>query len=128
MTADPYARLDASPRHPAAPPAAGSRTGTSPAPLAHHWSGPARRCLCDCADRHRRAVEPPSDRSELVAHGADGATYDLGSWRLGPGQRAIFTSGTALTETQIKNLQITQPNGPAILAFGVPRLFRTADR
>ena len=55
-------------------------------------------------------------------------TYDLGSWRLAPAQRVIFTSGTALTETQIKNLQITQPNGPAILAFGVPRLFRTADR
>ena len=35
---------------------------------------------------------------------------------------------TALTETQIKNLQITQPNGPAILALRVPRLFRTADR
>ena len=76
----------------------------------------------------RGAAEPSSDRYELVAHGADGATYDLGSWRLAPGQRVIFTSGTALTETQIKNLQITQPNGPAILAFGVPRLFRTADR
>ena len=76
----------------------------------------------------RGAAEPSSDRYELVAHGADGATYDLGSWRLAPGQRVIFTSGTALTETQIKNLQITQPNGPAILAFGVPRLSRTADR
>ena len=75
----------------------------------------------------RGAAEPPGDRYELVAHG-DGATYDLGSWRLAPGRRVIFTSGTALTETQIKNLQITQPNGPAILAFGGPRLFRTADR
>jgi len=76
----------------------------------------------------RGAAEPSSDRYELVAHGADGATYDLGSWRLAPGQRVIFISGTALAETQIKNLQITQPNGPAILAFGVSRLFRTADR
>ena len=50
--------------------------------------------------------------------GADGATYDLGSWRLAPGRRIIFTSGIALTEAQIKNLQITQPNGPAILALG----------
>jgi hypothetical protein len=72
-----------------------------------------------CWDR-RGAAEPSSDRYELVAHGADGATYDLGSWRLTPGQRVIFTSGTALTETQIKNLQITQPNGPAILALGCP--------
>ena len=45
-----------------------------------------------------------------------------------PGQRVIFTSGTALTETQIKNLQITQLTGPAILAFEVPRFPRTADR
>jgi hypothetical protein len=76
----------------------------------------------------RGAAEPLSDRYELVAYGADGASYDLGSWRLAPGQRVIFTSGTALTETQIKNLQITQPGGPAILAFAVPRLSRTADR
>jgi len=36
---------------------------------------------------------------------------------IAPGRRVIFTSGTALTEGQIKNLQITQPNGPAILAL-----------
>jgi Putative zinc-finger len=76
----------------------------------------------------RGAAEPPSDRYELVAHGTDGATYDLGSWQLAPGRRVIFTSGTALTETQIKNLQITRPNGRAILALRVPRLFRTPDR
>jgi hypothetical protein len=76
----------------------------------------------------RGSAEPPSDRYELVARGADGATYDLGSWRLPSGRRVIFTSGTAPTETQIKNLQITQPNGPAILALGVSRLFRSADR
>ncbi len=76
----------------------------------------------------RGAAEPPSDRYELVAHGADGATYDLGSWRLAPGRRVIFASGTALTESQIKNLQITQPNGPAIVALRVPGHSRTADR
>ena len=76
----------------------------------------------------RGAAEPSSDRYELVAHGADGATYDLGNWRLAPGQRVIFTSGTALTQTRIKNLQVTQPNGSAILAFAVPRLSRTAGR
>jgi len=76
----------------------------------------------------RGAAEPPSERYELVAHGADGATYDLGSWRLAPGRRVVFTSGTALTETQIKNLQITQPNGRAILALRVHRRFQAADR
>lgn len=76
----------------------------------------------------RGAAEPSSDRYELVARGADGATYDLGDWRLAPGQRVIFTSGTALAQTQIKNLQVTQPNGPAILALAVPRPFRTAGR
>jgi hypothetical protein len=76
----------------------------------------------------RGSAEPPGERYELVAHGAGGATYDLGSWRLPSGRRVIFTSGTALTETQIKNLQITQPDGPAILGLGVSRLFRGADR
>lgn len=67
----------------------------------------------------RGTAEPSSDRYDLVAHGTDGATYDLGSWRLAPGLKVIFTSGTALTETQIKNLQITQPDGRAILALSV---------
>jgi hypothetical protein len=75
----------------------------------------------------RGAAEPPSDRYELVAHGADGATYDLGSWQLAPGRKVIFTSGTALPGTQIKNLQITsQPNGPAILTLAVARGTRRA--
>jgi hypothetical protein len=69
----------------------------------------------------RDAAEPSIDRYELVAHGADGATYDLGSWRLAAGQKVIFIGGTALAETQIKNLQIVEPNGRAILSFGVPR-------
>jgi hypothetical protein len=38
----------------------------------------------------RGAAEPPSDRYEIVAHGADGATYDLGSWQLTPGRKVIF--------------------------------------
>jgi hypothetical protein len=66
------------------------------------------------------AAEPPADRYELVARGAGGAAYDLGSWRLTPGRRVIFTSGTALTGTQLKSLQITQPGGPAILALEMP--------
>jgi Putative zinc-finger len=74
------------------------------------------------------AAEPPSDRYELVAHGADGATYDLGSWRLAPGRRVVFTSGIALTETEIKNLQIALPHGSAILALGVSGHLRTAHR
>src|ERR1022692_180632 len=39
------------------PPAASRPTGTSPSPPAHDRSGPACRCLCDCTDRHRPAVE-----------------------------------------------------------------------
>ena len=69
----------------------------------------------------RGAAEPSSDRYELVAHGTDGATYDLGSWRLAPGRRVMFTSGTVLAESQIKNIQITQPDGRAILVLKMPR-------
>jgi hypothetical protein len=59
------------------------------------------------------AAEPSSERYELVAHSADGTTYDLGSWSLAPGRRVTFTSATALSEAQIKDLQITQPDGPS---------------
>jgi hypothetical protein len=48
--------------------------------------------------------------------------------RLARGRRVTFTSGTALSETQIKDLQITQSDGPAILGLAVPHLFRTAER
>lgn len=71
------------------------------------------------------AAEPPGERYELVAHSVDGTTYDLGSWRLVPGGRVTFTTGTALGETQIKNLQITERGGLAILSLAVPRLLRT---
>jgi hypothetical protein len=33
-------------------------------------------------------AEASSERYELVARGADGATYDLGSWRLAPDLRS----------------------------------------
>jgi putative zinc finger protein len=76
----------------------------------------------------RGAAEPPSDRFELVAHGPGGATYDLGGWRLVPGRKVVFTSGTALSGTQLENLQITQPSGAAILALAVSRPFRAPGR
>ena len=69
----------------------------------------------------RGAAAPPTDRYELVAHGADGTTYDLGSWHLTAGRKVIFTSGTALTGTQLKNLEITEPSGSAILTLEVAR-------
>jgi hypothetical protein len=42
-----------------------------------------------------------------------------GARRLVPGQRVIFNSGIALAAAQIKNIQITQPDGRAILALRV---------
>lgn len=65
----------------------------------------------------RGATVPLSDRVELLAQGADGATYDLGSWQLAPGLRVRFTSGIALSEAQIMNLEIAEPDGTAILAL-----------
>jgi len=121
MTADPYARLDAAyllgalDADERLPPAERRRTGTSPSPLAHPG---AMAALVVTPVHATIALQPRSWGTEI----------DLGSWQLTPGLKVIFTSGTALTGTQIKNLQITRPSGPAILALGVARLFRTADR
>jgi hypothetical protein len=132
MSADPYARLNlrdpVAGGSPLAPRAMTALVSTPVDPTIALRPRSWRTEIDLTCWYQRGAAEPSSDRYELVAHGADGATYDLGSWRLARGQRVIFTSGTALTERQIKNLRITQPNGPAILAFGVSRLLQAADR
>ncbi len=44
-----------------------------------------------------------------------GATHDLGTWTLAPGTETTFTSGTALSRSEISSVQITLPNGTPIL-------------
>jgi len=112
LTADPYARLDAVDL-------LGALDADERLAYEAHLAT-CRRCRGSLAEI---SAIPPLltglDESVFAAPPEAGPT---------PGRRVIFTSGTALSETQIKNLQITQSNGPAILALGVPRLFRTADR
>ena len=108
MTADPYARLDA------AYLLGGLDADERLAYEAHLAT--CRRC---------RAILMPSGSGP---NPADLLVSSRRSWLLAPGRKVIFTRGTVLAEAQIKNLQITQPNGRAILALTVPRLLRTPYR
>jgi hypothetical protein len=54
-------------------------------------------------------------RYALVARGTDGATYQLGSWKLSPGQPMHFTAGTALASSQIAAIVITDSDGTRLL-------------
>jgi len=128
MTADPYARFDAVYL-------LGALEADERVAYEAHLPS-CRRCRASLAEisaippllaglDESVLAEPPEVTADPVPythrpHGTDGATYDLGSWRLAPGRRVIFTSGTVLTERQIKSLQITQPNGRAILALRMP--------
>ncbi|ONH30851.1 anti-sigma factor family protein [Pseudofrankia asymbiotica] len=61
----------------------------------------------------------PGYEYKLVAYDADGDAYDAGSWRLDPGRKVSLTGGTALTPEQISSVNITKPDGTAILTLAV---------
>lgn len=51
----------------------------------------------------------------LTVIGTDGSKHPLGTWTLVAGKDTNFSSGTALRRDQIKSIQITGPDGTAIL-------------
>jgi anti-sigma-K factor RskA len=55
----------------------------------------------------------------LVIVGKDGTRQSLGTWTVQGGRHTAFTSGTALTPEQVRELQITRIDGTPILALDV---------
>lgn len=51
----------------------------------------------------------------VTVHAVDGTVTQLGSWRLGPGNRVHFTTGTALPTSQIRTVDITDASGANLL-------------
>jgi hypothetical protein len=72
----------------------------------------------------RGAAEPPSERYELVAHGA---AYDLGSWQLTPAGKSSLPATPHSSGHRSRTSRSPQPNGARHPHVGVARLFRTAD-
>lgn len=68
----------------------------------------------------RGAAEPPSDRYELVAHGADGATYDLGSWQLTPGRKSSSPAAPHSPGHRSRTSRSPSPTGPPSSRWGWP--------
>jgi len=68
-----------------------------------------------CWDRTDTAS--PDYRYGLTVRGTDGATYPLGDWQLGPGRKVTFSTGTALTASQISTLDITDVQGRQLLTY-----------
>jgi hypothetical protein len=69
-------------------------------------------------DLHCHYVTTSVDRTwryDLVVYGADGRRENLGSWALPPDKDIDFTSGTWLPSNQISRLDITLPDGTAVL-------------
>lgn len=55
----------------------------------------------------------------LVVVGKDGTRQSLGTWTVEGGRHTAFTSGTALTQDQVRSLQITRLDGTPILGLNV---------
>jgi len=51
----------------------------------------------------------------LQIDGVQGSAHDLGSWSLGAGGDTVFTSGTALKNGQIRQIEVLGPDGSVIL-------------
>jgi hypothetical protein len=69
-------------------------------------------------DLHCHYVTSSVDRTwryDLVVYGTDGRHEDLGSWALPADQDIDFAAGTWLPSNQISRLDITLPDGTAVL-------------
>ncbi|GAA1845384.1 anti-sigma factor family protein [Asanoa iriomotensis] len=56
----------------------------------------------------------------LVAHGADGATEQVGSWRAAAGETVEMNGATRFTGRELVRLELTSYDGKPLLAYDVP--------
>jgi hypothetical protein len=56
----------------------------------------------------------------LVAHGADGATEQVGSWRAAAGETVEVSGATRFTGGELVRLELTRYDGTPLLAYDVP--------
>lgn len=55
----------------------------------------------------------------LTAIAQDGSRTPLGTWTVASGKHTTFTSGTALTKGELRAIEITRPNGKAVLSLNL---------
>lgn len=56
----------------------------------------------------------------LVAHGADGASEQVGSWIAAPGETVNASGATRFTGQELVRLELTRYDGTPLLAYDVP--------
>ncbi|MDG4821597.1 zf-HC2 domain-containing protein [Asanoa sp. WMMD1127] len=56
----------------------------------------------------------------LVAHGADGAKEQVGSWMAGAGETVSLNGATRFTGRELVRLELTRYDGTPLLAYDVP--------
>jgi hypothetical protein len=67
---------------------------------------------------YRAGTHPqPGYSYALRVRSRDGASYSLGTWRLGPHKHLTFTSGTSLSADRIDRISITDSEGTEILTL-----------
>jgi hypothetical protein len=59
------------------------------------------------------------DAYGLTVIGNDGMRHSLGTWTVSGGSHTKFTSGTALTPSQLRTVQITRIDGTPVLSLNV---------
>jgi hypothetical protein len=72
-----------------------------------------------CRYPKRNEYSKPST-IRLVAHGANGATEQVGSWVATPGDNLMVTGATRFSNRELVRLELTRPDGTVLFAYDVP--------
>jgi anti-sigma factor RsiW len=62
---------------------------------------------------------PSGTMYALTVVAKDGTRHSLGTWTVAPGHHTKFTSGTALPDSSLKTIEITNSTGKAVLALNL---------
>jgi hypothetical protein len=61
----------------------------------------------------------PGAMYALMVVAKDGTRHSLGTWTVAPGKHTKFISGTALPDSSLKTIEITNSSGKAVLALNL---------
>lgn len=77
------------------------------------------RISLDCAYQDAATGQPNRGEYGLTVIAADGTRHNLGTWMVAPGRHTKFTSGTSLSNSQLRTIEIVNSTGKPVLSLNL---------
>lgn len=77
------------------------------------------RISLDCAYQDATAGQPNGGSYGLTVIANDGSRHSLGTWSVAPGRHTKFTSGTSLSGSQLRTIEIVNNTGTPVLSLNL---------